>query len=134
MGDALAGRIADEKFVALTTFRKDGSPVAVPMWIARDGEHLVVWTPAETWKVRRLRRDPRIELTPCGRTGKVEPGAPVLRGTAEVVTDTAVVDRAAARIKTKYGLQFRIITFVEAVVSRGRKPRVALRITPTGTV
>lgn len=73
-----------------------------------------------------------MELTPCSRTGKVAPGAPVLRGTAEVVTDTAAVDGAAHLVKAKYGLQFRLITTIEAVLARGRKPRVALRISPTG--
>jgi PPOX class probable F420-dependent enzyme len=131
MSDELTARIGDEKFVALTTFKKDGTPVATPMWIARDGAHLVVWTPAEAWKVKRARRDPRVEMTPCSRTGKVAPGAPVLHGTAEVVTDTAAVDRAEALIKAKYGLQFRIITALEALLSRGRKPRVALQISPT---
>lgn len=122
--------IAAEKFVSLTTFKRDGSTVSVPMWIAGDGDRLVVWTPADAWKVKRLRRDPRIELTPCGRTGKVEPGAPVLRGTAEVVSDEPAVAHAARRIRHKYGLQFRVITFVEALLSGGRKPRVALRIRP----
>jgi hypothetical protein len=75
---------------------------------------------------------PRIELSPCGRTGKVEPGAPVLRGTAEVVTEEAAVAYAARRIKDKYGFEFRVITLVEALLSRGRKQRVALRIRPAG--
>ncbi|CAN5418447.1 PPOX class F420-dependent oxidoreductase [soil metagenome] len=128
MDDDLARRIGAEKFVSLTTFKRDGSPVAGPMWIAPDGEHLVVWTPADSWKVKRARRDPRVELTPCNRTGKVEAGAPVLQGTAEVITDPAYVGRAEAAIKTKYGFEFRIITLVEAVLARGRKTRVALRI------
>jgi PPOX class probable F420-dependent enzyme len=128
--DELMSLIAAEKFVSLTTFKRDGSTVSVPMWIAGDGDRLVVWTPADAWKVKRLRRDPRIELTPCGRTGKVEPGAPVLRGTAEVVSDEPAVAHAARRIRHKYGLQFRVITFVEALLSGGRKPRVALRIRP----
>jgi uncharacterized protein len=124
----LFDRIAAEKFVSLTTFKRDGSAVATPMWIARDGEHLVAWTPTDAWKVKRIARDPRVELAPSGRTGKVADGAPVLHGTAEVVTDPSYVDHAEAVIKAKYGFEFRIITFVEAVLARGRKPRVALRI------
>jgi hypothetical protein len=37
-----------EKFVSLTTFKKDGATVATPMWIGRDGDHLFVWTPADS--------------------------------------------------------------------------------------
>jgi hypothetical protein len=29
-----------EKFVSLTTFKKDGSAVATPMWIGRDGDQM----------------------------------------------------------------------------------------------
>lgn len=128
MDQELFDRIAAEKFVSLTTFKRDGAAVATPMWIARDGEHLVAWTPTDAWKVKRIARDPRVELAPSGRTGTVAEGAPVLHGTAEVVTDPAYVKKAEAAIRAKYGFEFRIITFVEAVLARGRKPRVALRI------
>ncbi|MGB3484834.1 MAG: PPOX class F420-dependent oxidoreductase [Mycobacterium sp.] len=128
MSDDLLTQIAAEKFVSLTTFRRDGSAIATPMWIIRDGTALVAWTPADSGKVTRLHRDPRVELSPCGRTGKVAADAPVLRGTAEVLTEAATVSHAAALIKDKYGLEFRIVTVAEAVLARGRKPRVALRI------
>jgi PPOX class probable F420-dependent enzyme len=126
--DDLAKKIGAEKFVSLTTFKRDGSPVAGPMWIARDGAHLEVWTPADSWKVKRVRRDPRVQLTPCSRSGKVAAGAPVLDATAVVISDPPHVSRVAGRIKRKYGFEFRIITFVEAVLARGRKTRVALQI------
>lgn len=131
--DDLAARIGAEKFVSLTTFKRNGDAVASAMWIARDGEHLVVWTPSDAWKVKRARRDPRVTLAPSGRTGKVAAGAPTLHGTAEVVEDAATVARAADLIKAKYGLQFHVITSIEAIFTRGRKERVALLITPSVT-
>lgn len=128
MDQELVNRIAAEKFVSLTTFKRDGSAVATPMWIAHDGDSLVAWTPTDAWKVKRIRRDPRVELAPSGRTGKVAQDAPVLHATAEVVTDPSYVEHAETVIKRKYGFEFRIITFMETVLARGRKPRVALRI------
>jgi len=41
--------IADGKYVSLTTFKKDGTPVATPLWGARDGDRLLVWTTADSW-------------------------------------------------------------------------------------
>lgn len=123
--------IGDEKFVSLTTFKRNGDAIASPMWIARDGGHLVIWTPADTWKVKRVRRDPRVTLRPSGRTGTVKPDAPLVTGTAEVVTDADYVAHVRELIKKKYGLGFTVITSLEAIVARGRKPRVALRITPS---
>lgn len=132
MTDGLAARIGAEKFVSMVTFKRNGDAVASPMWIAADGDALVVWTPSEAWKVKRVRRDPRVTLTPCGRTGKVAAGAPTLHATAEVVSEDDYVARAAALIKAKYGLQFHVITSIEALFTRGRKERVAVRITPVG--
>jgi uncharacterized protein len=123
--------LKDQKFVSLTTFKRSGEAVAAPMWIVGDGEQLWAWTPADSWKVKRIRRDPRVTLTPCGRTGKVSPGQPVVDATAEVLTDAAEVQRVESLIKRKYGVEFRVVTLIEAIAARGRKPRFALRITPS---
>jgi uncharacterized protein len=132
MSDDTTTRLGDEKFVSLTTFKRNGDVVASPMWIARDGEQLVAWTPADAWKVKRIRRDPRVTLAPCGRTGKVRAEQPTLPGTAEVITESNEVARVEALIKQKYGVEFRVVTFVETIAARGRQPRVVLRITSTG--
>jgi hypothetical protein len=53
------GTLAGEKYISLTTFKRDGTPVATPVWVVSDdGRRLLVWTAAQTWKVKRLRRDP----------------------------------------------------------------------------
>jgi uncharacterized protein len=127
-GDATAA-LGDEKFVSLTTFKRNGDAAAAPMWIVRDGDQLLAWTPADAWKVKRLRRDARVRLAACGRTGKVPAGRPVYDGTAEVITDPAEVKRTESLIKRKYGLAFRLVTLVETLAARGRKPRFGLRIT-----
>lgn len=98
------------------------------MWIGRDGGDLFVWTPAESWKVKRVQHNPRVLLTPSSRFGKVRDGVSAIAGTAEVVTDPATVERLALAIRKKYGLQYRVVTFVETIAARGRKPRVVLRI------
>ena len=84
----------------------------------------------DAWKVNRIRRDPRVTLRPCGRTGKVRAEQPVLAGTGEVITDPNESAPGESLIKDKYGLEFRVVTVVETVAARGRKPRVVLRITP----
>lgn len=45
------GEAGTAKYVSLTTFRKDGTPVATPLWAALDGDRLVLWTRTESWKV-----------------------------------------------------------------------------------
>lgn len=130
---ALATRLSGEKFVSLTTYKRSGEAVATPMWIVRDGARLSAWTPADSWKVKRARRDPRVTLRACGRTGRVDTGEPVLEGTAEVVTDPVEVSRVENLVRQKYGLEFRVMTLIETIAARGRKSRVLLRISPQPT-
>lgn len=100
------------------------------MWVAPDGADLVVWTPTDAWKVKRARRDPRVVLIRSGRTGKVDPVEPRLLGTAVVEDAPETVTKVEQLMRRKYGLEFVLVTTIEAVVARGRKPRVVLRISP----
>ncbi|MCV7432291.1 PPOX class F420-dependent oxidoreductase [Mycolicibacterium bacteremicum] len=120
--------LADEKFVSLATFKKNGEKVATPMWLARDGDALVMWTPADSWKVKRIRRDSRVELAPCGRTGTIAEGAPTTPGSAIVDADPAETARVRQLIKAKYGVEFHVITLLEKLIARGSKDRVVVRI------
>ena len=132
MTDALSA-LGAEKFVSLTTFKKDGTPVAAPMWIGRDGDQLFVWTPADSWKAKRAEEQPPGNgACPCSRGGKVREGAEPVDGIAEVITEPATVQRLAGVIRRKYGLEFVVVTFIERVVARGRKPRLILLIALTG--
>jgi len=57
-----------EKFLAktrygyLTTLRRDGSPLTVPVWFEWDGEVVRVFTGKDSTKVKRIRHDPRVTL------------------------------------------------------------------------
>jgi PPOX class probable F420-dependent enzyme len=118
--------IVDERFVSLTTYRKNGDGVATTVWIAGDAGALLVVTPTESGKVKRLRNNPRVQLVPCSRSGKVEPGAQPVEGTAEIVADSPALRDA---FKRKYGFEYKVIMAIERIVARRQKPRVMLRIT-----
>jgi uncharacterized protein len=125
--------LADERFISLTTFRRSGEPVSTPVWVGRDGDSLVVLTPAGSGKVKRLRHDPRVELRPCGRFGKVADGVAPVAGTAEVRGAPADVEHARATIRRTYPLESRLVLGIERLVERlRRRPRtvrLALLIT-----
>jgi PPOX class probable F420-dependent enzyme len=126
--------LAGERYISLTTFRSSGEAVSTPVWVGRNGETLVVLTPAGSGKVKRLRRDPRVEVRPCGRFGKVAEGVTALTGTAELREGPADVERARATIRRTYPVESRVILGIERFVERLRgQPstlRLALHITP----
>jgi PPOX class probable F420-dependent enzyme len=125
------GDLGHERFVSLTTFRRSGEPVPTPVWVLPDGKALVVSTPADAAKLKRIRNDPQVTLQTCDRRGKVDPEAPVVEGTAEIITDSAAAEAVSRRLQGKYGLEFRIFSAVEWVLKRGNSDRVVVRITPT---
>ncbi|GAB3715021.1 PPOX class F420-dependent oxidoreductase [Mariniluteicoccus flavus] len=121
--------LADEDFVSPTTFRRSGAAVPTTVWLGRDGDALVVITPASSGKLKRLAHTSRVELRPCSRRGKVEPGAPTLTGHATVIDDPVGVARVRGIMARKYGLEFRVFMFVERLIKREDVSRVGIRIT-----
>lgn len=124
--------VAAYRYVSLTTFRRTGESVATPVWIARDGDELVVITVDGVGKTKRLRRNPAVELRPCDMRGQVAEGAPMFTGTARVVRDEAGVAAVKRAIGAKYPMA-RLGDAIAAVTDRLRKrtPRAGIRITLT---
>jgi uncharacterized protein len=85
----------------LVTYRRDGRPVATPVWAAEANGRLYVRSERAAGKIKRLRRDTRMLVAPCTVRGKPL-GAP-FEATARVLApeDEAPAERALAR---RYGL------------------------------
>ena len=127
--DSAFAALGDERFLSLTTFRKSGERVSGAMWVARDGDALIMFTPEASGKVKRLRNSPRVEFRPCNRRGRVKDGVEPIAGVAEVLTDEDSLERATGIIRSKYGLGYRVVMAIERLVKFGPEKRVALRIT-----
>jgi PPOX class probable F420-dependent enzyme len=69
-GDDPLAAFRSARYLSVTTFRRDGSRVATPVWFAINGDRLLAWTYASSGKVRRLRANPRAELAPCTVRGR----------------------------------------------------------------
>ena len=69
-------RLAGERTVLLTSFRRDGTPVGTPVSIAVDGARAFIRTYDKAWKAKRLRNNPAVEVAPSTALGKAT-GAPV---------------------------------------------------------
>ncbi len=128
MSSAEVERLASGKYLSLTTFKKDGTAVATPVWVARDGGELVVITDATSGKAKRIRNSGRVVLAPCDMRGKVT-GASV-DGVASL-TNSTETERIAAQIKRKYGLAYTMITLLERLRRRDSNGLVGIRIEVT---
>lgn len=119
-------QIADGKYVSLTTFKKDGTPVATPLWGARDGNRLLVWTTTDSWKVKRIRRNSTVTVAPCSARGKIEGEA--VDGVAEILDDQGT-EKARAAIAEKYGI-LGWLTVKGSSLRRGKSGTVGIAIEP----
>jgi PPOX class probable F420-dependent enzyme len=63
--------ILTAQYVALATYRRDGTPVTTPVWAAAEGESLYLFTNANAGKVKRLRNSSRAAIAPCTATGTI---------------------------------------------------------------
>jgi PPOX class probable F420-dependent enzyme len=62
--DADVRRIVDAtNFAHLSTLMPDGSPKVEPVWIGREGDHLLIATDRRSLKGRNLDLDPRVALS-----------------------------------------------------------------------
>ncbi|SCL16656.1 hypothetical protein GA0070624_1078 [Micromonospora rhizosphaerae] len=118
-------RLAAEKYVLLTTFRKDGRAVPTPVWAVRDGDALGVWTVSDSGKVKRIRRDSRVTVAPCDVRGRPHGGE--VPGHATIY-DLAGTRRVRDLLKQKYRMLGRL-SLLGSRLRRGERGTVGLRIT-----
>ena len=105
--------IANEKYVSLTTYKKDGSPVSVPVWIADLEDGTVGFTTASSsWKVKRIGNNPKVTLQPSDSRGNPLPKTEAVSGTAEIRRDQAGFEAVKRRIKAKYGFQYTLTSLI----------------------
>ena len=117
----MLGDLARERYVSLTTYRRDGSTASTPVWVVSDdGKRLLVWTGAETWKVKRIRHDPRVLVAPATMRGRergprVEAHARVLGPEAEGIVTPL--------LRRKYSWQRRALELQAAIGRALRRPQ-----------
>jgi uncharacterized protein len=75
--------LAAHKTALLTTFKRSGEPVSTPVTIAVDGDRAFFRTYDQSWKARRLHRNPEVEAAPSTSGGK--PRGPAIHGRARLL-------------------------------------------------
>ena len=117
MSDSSLDILGRRKQVSLTTFRKDGRPVATAVWHAIDDGQVVIVTEPGSGKVKRLRNSGRVVLAPSDIRGRVPAGAPSFEGTARLVEDPEGVARIRAVLARRY-VSARIGHFLQRLLRR----------------
>ena len=127
--------LGEPRYLSLTTHRRDGSLASAPVWVVSDdGQRLLVWTGAATWKARRIRHDPRVLVAASNMRGREH--GPRLEGTARILGADAA-DLVVPLLRRKYGWQRRLLELQsrlsKRLSSRPRPVPAYIEITEAGT-
>lgn len=118
--------LTDEKYLLLTTFKRNGDAVASPVWGTPINEgDIGFWTSSGSGKVKRLAHTAKITVQPCNARGRATAGTSPSPGTARVVSSGAEMDAIQAGIKAKYGFMTKVTKLlgtIGGIVKRKRIP------------
>ncbi|WP_443072447.1 PPOX class F420-dependent oxidoreductase [Streptomyces sp. NBC_01485] len=125
LGDKAVDRLAAGKYLLITSYRKNGTGVATPVWVVRDGAALGVWSAVESWKVKRIRARGDVLVGPCDVRGR--PTGEQIPATAEIC-DAETTARYRTLLARKYGIAGRL-SLLGSRLRRGLDGTVGIRIT-----
>jgi uncharacterized protein len=111
------------KYLSITSYRRDGTPVATPVWFVQEDGRILVETDGGSYKVKRISRDSHVSVAPCSAMGRIHGQAIV--GRAEVLPDSER-PRVERLIAWKYRVDMLFIKPVRALqraMHRGRPDR-----------
>jgi uncharacterized protein len=115
------------RYVSLTTYRRNGTAVATPVWHVVDGDELVVVSEAAAGKVKRIRRDGRVQVTVCDMRGRIAPGATSVPGHARLLDDAGT--QAARTLLARRYLLSRLGNGLARLLRLRRPPVVGIAVT-----
>lgn len=116
------------RYARLTTYRKSGEPVPIPVWFAvvrYADDRLYIFTDARSGKAKRIRNDPQVTLAPSTFRGR--PRGEEVRAEARVLdrAEHEVADRA---LREKYGWRYRLaLAVIRLLGLSARKAFLELR-------
>ena len=94
-------------YINLETYRKNGVSVITPVWFVIEGKNFFVITKSSTGKIKRLRNNPNIRISPCDFRGKVK--GKWLNGLATLKTPDEYPQIINLRNK-KYGFRTKLVS------------------------
>jgi hypothetical protein len=92
----------NQQYINLETFKKNGQGVKTPVWFVLADGVLYTRTMANSWKVKRLNRNPQVRVAPCDAQGNVL--GEWVNGRAYEIHDDAQAKQINDLMNKKYGL------------------------------
>ncbi len=95
------------RYLSITSFKRDGTGVATPVWFVSDGRRLFAFTDLHSPKIWRIRRNPEVLVASCRVNGKLRRTPVAAR--AEVLTEGADLERVQRLLLARYTVSYRVV-------------------------
>ncbi len=123
------------KYVSITSYRRDGTGVATPVWFVTEENQLLVMTAVGSGKVKRIRRNPSVTVVECSARGRLRGRRIAAR--AELLPSTEV-ERVKRSMERKYRFDLLFIKPIRSLQSllhpeRRNETATVVAITPTSS-
>jgi PPOX class probable F420-dependent enzyme len=118
-----------------TSLRRDGTPIALPLWFVVLDHRVYVSGPAGAKRLARIRRDPRVSFLVESGERWAELRAVHLTGRARIVIDPELKARVAAALDAKYAAYRTARAEMPAATRAHYQVEIAtIEITPDGRI
>lgn len=109
----------NQKYINLETYRRNGQAVRTTVWFVMDAGTIYIRTDMNSGKVKRIKNNPNIRITPSGARGQLKgkwiEGKIKMAGSLEL-------EHANQLLEQKYGIQGKIIRVFNKI--RNTRPTV----------
>ena len=107
--------VSDEKYIRVTTFKKDGTEVSTPTWVvALEDGRIGFYTSSTSGKAKRLKNNPNVIVQPSDSRGRAKPETLPVTGTAVVVAGPER-DTIYQKVVAKYGFMTKVTRFLAKI-------------------
>jgi PPOX class probable F420-dependent enzyme len=113
------------RYLSITSFKRDGTGVATPVWFVSDGARLFAFTDLQSLKIRRIRRNPHVLVASCRVNGKLRREPVAAR--AEVLTAGADLEHVQKLLLARYKISYRVVMLWAAVFAASKASPTAPR-------
>ena len=99
---------ADVQYINLQTFKKDGTKVTTPVWVAQQNNSLVVTTGKNAGKVKRIRNNGKAIIYTTNQSGSKKLSEE-LEVKGSILSDEDLKTEAVTILKKKYGMMAKMM-------------------------
>ena len=105
----MSDELSRARYISFVSCKKDGTPVATPVWVVDFEDGYAFTTEPNAFKVKRVRNNPHVAVQVCDFRGRTSHGSIRYAATARILEPTDA-SRVNSLVSKKYPIGMRLVT------------------------